>query len=257
MSSPTPSSSGSAKLRRTILACTHCRKRKIRCITTEQPPTNPCTRCKAKKLSCQYVSADSVVGTREHSPTSSTHSPDSDPGEPSASAVSTAEGWAHMHNRRARTPGPGALSFPGPSFHDQRRSSLSSTAGVYPPQHRGPQRPLSTLYDTQAIHARQYLEARNTGTAAHSHPPMPMPPGRPSDNYHIPGANYGPDPAQLQNEMLLDLWTQSQDHGLGGGHPWSNNGPSSGYESGPWSSNSSNNSGNRHGGSGGFYPFEQ
>ncbi|KAJ7610177.1 hypothetical protein FB45DRAFT_1038219 [Roridomyces roridus] len=231
MSGPTPSSSGSAKLRRTILACAHCRQRKVRCITTEQPPTNPCTRCKKKKLSCQYVSADPAAITPEHSPTRSTHSPDSDPDEPyaSASAVSAAEGWAHMHNRRSRTPGPGTLSLPGSSFHDPRRSSLFSPTGVYPTPYRGPQRPLSALYDTQAIHARQYLDVRNAGTTTQSHPPMPMPPGRPADNYLIPTANYDPDPAQLQNDMLLDFWTT----GHGGGHPWSNN-PGSAYESGPW-----------------------
>ncbi|KAJ7610166.1 hypothetical protein FB45DRAFT_875975 [Roridomyces roridus] len=224
MSSTAPSSSGSPKLRRTILACTHCRKRKVRCITTEQPPTNPCTRCKTKKLSCQYVSADVAVGTREHSPTSPTHSPNSDPGDLFAT-VSTAEGWAHIHDRRARTPGPGALSLPGSSFHDQRRSSPSSPTVVSPQARRYPvpQRPLSTLYDTQAIYSPQYPDARHAGSAAQSHPPMP--PGRPIENYFVQEAIYVPDPAQLQNDM--DLWTNEHE----GGHPWSNN-PGSGYESG-------------------------
>ncbi|KAJ6579233.1 hypothetical protein DFH09DRAFT_339250 [Mycena vulgaris] len=43
--------------RRTILACSNCRKRKIRCITTEQPPKNPCARCVKKHLPCEYVAA--------------------------------------------------------------------------------------------------------------------------------------------------------------------------------------------------------
>ncbi|KAJ7478283.1 hypothetical protein FB451DRAFT_1452594 [Mycena latifolia] len=50
--------------RRTILACSNCRKRKIRCITTEQPPKNPCARCTKKGLSCEYVAAPDV---EEHS----------------------------------------------------------------------------------------------------------------------------------------------------------------------------------------------
>ncbi|KAJ7685868.1 hypothetical protein B0H17DRAFT_1204698 [Mycena rosella] len=44
--------------RRTILACGNCRKRKIRCITTEQPPRNPCARCVKKHLPCEYAVAD-------------------------------------------------------------------------------------------------------------------------------------------------------------------------------------------------------
>ncbi|KAJ7075542.1 hypothetical protein B0H15DRAFT_866551 [Mycena belliarum] len=43
--------------RRTILACSHCRKRKIRCITTEQPPKAPCARCTRRALRCEYVAA--------------------------------------------------------------------------------------------------------------------------------------------------------------------------------------------------------
>ncbi|KAJ7937009.1 hypothetical protein B0H13DRAFT_1853074 [Mycena leptocephala] len=43
--------------RRTLIACLNCRKRKIRCLTTEQPPTNPCARCKKKKFTCEYVAA--------------------------------------------------------------------------------------------------------------------------------------------------------------------------------------------------------
>ncbi|KAJ7260459.1 hypothetical protein B0H12DRAFT_1275638 [Mycena haematopus] len=44
--------------RRTIMACVNCRKRKIRCITTEQPPKNPCARCAKKGLPCEYVTAE-------------------------------------------------------------------------------------------------------------------------------------------------------------------------------------------------------
>ncbi|KAJ6579246.1 hypothetical protein DFH09DRAFT_1361026 [Mycena vulgaris] len=46
-----------AMRRRTILACANCRKRKIRCITTEQPPKTPCARCVKKHLPCEYVAA--------------------------------------------------------------------------------------------------------------------------------------------------------------------------------------------------------
>ncbi|KAF7368371.1 C6 finger domain [Mycena venus] len=44
--------------RRTLMACSNCRRRKMRCITTEQPPTNPCARCTKKGLPCEYVAVD-------------------------------------------------------------------------------------------------------------------------------------------------------------------------------------------------------
>ncbi|KAK7038441.1 hypothetical protein R3P38DRAFT_544921 [Favolaschia claudopus] len=49
--------SKSGKRRRTIIACVHCRRRKIRCITTENPPKNPCAYCVRKRLTCEYVAA--------------------------------------------------------------------------------------------------------------------------------------------------------------------------------------------------------
>ncbi|KAJ7903195.1 hypothetical protein B0H13DRAFT_2335153 [Mycena leptocephala] len=51
MSNPGPY----VKKRRTIIACSHCRKRKMKCITTEQPPKNPCAYCAKKRLHCEYV----------------------------------------------------------------------------------------------------------------------------------------------------------------------------------------------------------
>ncbi|KAJ7861451.1 hypothetical protein B0H14DRAFT_3445376 [Mycena olivaceomarginata] len=50
--------------RRVIIACAHCRKRKIRCITPEDPPQNPCGRCTKKGLKCEYITmADQKEGT--------------------------------------------------------------------------------------------------------------------------------------------------------------------------------------------------
>ncbi|KAF7318679.1 C6 finger domain [Mycena chlorophos] len=55
---PTPSAELSALFttrRRVIIACTNCRKRKIRCMTSEESPVNPCERCEEKGLRCEYV----------------------------------------------------------------------------------------------------------------------------------------------------------------------------------------------------------
>ncbi|KAJ7054312.1 hypothetical protein C8F01DRAFT_502492 [Mycena amicta] len=40
---------------RVAIACRNCRRRKIRCNTSEDPPVNPCQRCRAKGLNCEYI----------------------------------------------------------------------------------------------------------------------------------------------------------------------------------------------------------
>ncbi|KAJ7612283.1 hypothetical protein FB45DRAFT_1118209 [Roridomyces roridus] len=59
-----PPSNMNSKRRRNILACLHCRQRKQRCITTEQPPRNACGHCTRKRLCCQYLSV-AVAAERE------------------------------------------------------------------------------------------------------------------------------------------------------------------------------------------------
>ncbi|KAF7303972.1 Zn(2)-C6 fungal-type domain-containing protein [Mycena indigotica] len=41
--------------RRSIIACTNCRKRKTRCFSTEDFPENPCERCEERGLKCRYT----------------------------------------------------------------------------------------------------------------------------------------------------------------------------------------------------------
>ncbi|KAJ7032143.1 hypothetical protein C8F04DRAFT_1185207 [Mycena alexandri] len=43
--------------RRTAVACTNCRRRKLRCIPArvEEPATGPCARCTRKHLQCEYI----------------------------------------------------------------------------------------------------------------------------------------------------------------------------------------------------------
>ncbi|KAJ6550418.1 hypothetical protein DFH09DRAFT_1086683 [Mycena vulgaris] len=47
------------KRRRVIVACTNCRGRKVRCLTSEDPPQSPCQRCAKKGLACEYVTVTS------------------------------------------------------------------------------------------------------------------------------------------------------------------------------------------------------
>ncbi|CAK5271663.1 unnamed protein product, partial [Mycena citricolor] len=40
--------------RRTPMACTNCRKRKIKCLVKEDQPLKTCERCTKRKLHCEY-----------------------------------------------------------------------------------------------------------------------------------------------------------------------------------------------------------
>ncbi|KAJ3967536.1 hypothetical protein EV361DRAFT_487360 [Lentinula raphanica] len=50
-----PANSPATRRRRAQIACRNCRKRKIKCVTNEEPPHNPCERCQRKGLICEYV----------------------------------------------------------------------------------------------------------------------------------------------------------------------------------------------------------
>ncbi|KAJ6538593.1 hypothetical protein B0H10DRAFT_46382 [Mycena sp. CBHHK59/15] len=56
--SPSQTSQMSSRRRRAMIACTNCRKRKIKCVTAEEPPRNPCARCSKRRLECVYVAVD-------------------------------------------------------------------------------------------------------------------------------------------------------------------------------------------------------
>ncbi|KAJ7095293.1 hypothetical protein B0H15DRAFT_104663 [Mycena belliarum] len=66
MADPITSSGLNNRRRRAMIACTNCRRRKIKCITTEEPPKNPCARCTKRSLPCEYVAVE------EDSPTPDT-----------------------------------------------------------------------------------------------------------------------------------------------------------------------------------------
>ncbi|KAG7097061.1 hypothetical protein E1B28_004449 [Marasmius oreades] len=55
MSPSLDSSALAIRRRRAPMACRNCRKRKIKCVTNEDPPHNPCERCTRKGLHCEYV----------------------------------------------------------------------------------------------------------------------------------------------------------------------------------------------------------
>ncbi|KAJ7059760.1 hypothetical protein C8F01DRAFT_1254671 [Mycena amicta] len=63
--------SSGPKHNRAYIACTHCRKRKIKCLTNDADNA-PCQRCVRRQLQCVYVpvAEDEAVYETDHSPTS-------------------------------------------------------------------------------------------------------------------------------------------------------------------------------------------
>ncbi|KAJ7443249.1 hypothetical protein B0H11DRAFT_2204297 [Mycena galericulata] len=117
--------------RRTIIACANCRKRKIRCITTEQPPENPCERCARRKLSCEYVS---VNDQEEYSTPNNTSSElRRDPGGYSAPPPPTT--WlppVAAHNTSPGSSNAPRLPYTGPPPPNRRARYSSSAAPGLP-----------------------------------------------------------------------------------------------------------------------------
>ncbi|KAJ7467700.1 hypothetical protein FB451DRAFT_1401684 [Mycena latifolia] len=50
--------------RRVIVACTTCRKRKVKCLASENPPRSPCKRCLEKGIACEYGTVGEDKTTR-------------------------------------------------------------------------------------------------------------------------------------------------------------------------------------------------
>ncbi|KAJ7629118.1 hypothetical protein FB45DRAFT_48720 [Roridomyces roridus] len=62
---PPPLASILTSRRRVVIACTNCRRRKIRCATDSEDdiPRNPCERCVKKGLKCEYITVADQFST--------------------------------------------------------------------------------------------------------------------------------------------------------------------------------------------------
>ncbi|KAJ7283742.1 hypothetical protein C8J57DRAFT_1462714 [Mycena rebaudengoi] len=157
-SQPQPSAV-STRRKRAMIACVHCRRRKIKCVTSEEPPRNPCARCTRRRLDCVYVA---VVD--DDYPLSSTSTPESpvsnlpasgypqaNPSYPrtmpsdhyggynSAYSVATPSSYP-IANGGHSMPGPFPPSFPLPSSHGY--PGYPGNGQLQPPTHRSPYSPM-------------------------------------------------------------------------------------------------------------------
>ncbi|KAJ7626909.1 hypothetical protein FB45DRAFT_1029287 [Roridomyces roridus] len=188
MSKSTASSSNQAdptlalsKRRRTFVACSNCRKRKIRCVTSEENANAPCARCRMKNLTCEYHRwAGLLCPTDEETPTES-------------AGGSSSQGT------------PSVQLQPPPSS-----SNMQAPASIH--QWQQPQQPYAAIYELQAADARRYLERRNLNQYDHSASPnqpastmvgyTPPPPGSPMP-METPNFLSQPNAGQQQ-----DVWDQ-------------------------------------------------
>ncbi|KAJ7468242.1 hypothetical protein B0H11DRAFT_2284192 [Mycena galericulata] len=68
-SAPKTYSQTFSKRRRAFVACSNCRKRKIKCVTASDADDNPCTRCLKKGLTCEYAPvSDNEYSASDSSP---------------------------------------------------------------------------------------------------------------------------------------------------------------------------------------------
>ncbi|KAJ7663568.1 hypothetical protein B0H17DRAFT_1143977 [Mycena rosella] len=112
LSTPPTSSKLFTKRRRAYVACTTCRKRKIRCVTVSDADYEPCTRCAQKGLKCEYAT---VSEYEEDSPTPS----------PDVHGPSRASGWGGSSHPGITPPSAGIAGYLNPGFAPSRSSNRS------------------------------------------------------------------------------------------------------------------------------------
>ncbi|KAJ7738785.1 hypothetical protein B0H16DRAFT_1465632 [Mycena metata] len=192
-----PNFSPFTKRRRVYIACTACRKRKIRCITAEESPDKPCERCSEKGLRCEYLAV------AEEQPPSSSH-----PHAPSG------------RNARFSNPGqlpPSGSQFPGgypgnapPTQHSNTPHNAYHPRPPYSGQMSGPPVPpfTPTQYQSQFPGAPQNPgQGQHPGYQYSSAPPPQAPqsthyasqgpymqPPAASQGYYSNYGQYYPDP---------------------------------------------------------------
>ncbi|KAJ7478261.1 hypothetical protein FB451DRAFT_1172598 [Mycena latifolia] len=186
--------------RRTILACSNCRRRKIRCITTEQPPKNPCARCVKKGLACEYVAAPEAE--EQATSTSRPQTPDTS-GAPREYARASSGHSNTPMNPAAFSGGRGHGAAPPLPYTGPPPVTRTPTGwGYVPPSLRGPNYP-------GAANSR----ASTSGTG--SHQPYAHPryyPGAQAPSQYAPGyPNPGYDP-QYQYNMAAPGYGSQPPH---------------------------------------------
>ncbi|CAK5283026.1 unnamed protein product [Mycena citricolor] len=129
-----------SKRRRAYMACTNCRQRKIKCITSSDGDFRPCTRCAKRNLQCEYVAVPEEFGYGYQTDSASS-------GSTNASGQYLAAAGASWAPQAITPPSAGLNNYMQPSAggpSSQRASGApvqpyTSSRGDYSTQLRAPQ----------------------------------------------------------------------------------------------------------------------
>ncbi|KAJ7020035.1 hypothetical protein C8F04DRAFT_1275541 [Mycena alexandri] len=122
--------------RRVIIACTNCRKRKIRCLTAEETPEKPCGRCVKRGLKCEYITVTDQQGNSapnkrgKAEPSSRCSSPSQAPPTTYA-GFDAANGRDLQPERSYSNPNPVVGHHPYPQSANPAAGYASSSGGRY------------------------------------------------------------------------------------------------------------------------------
>ncbi|KAJ7493987.1 hypothetical protein FB451DRAFT_1164851 [Mycena latifolia] len=202
MSTPIPPTQERPPLamrRRTVIACANCRRRKVRCITMEQPPSTPCVRCRKRQLPCEYVTIRDSEGD---SPSA--------PGEGSDTDSPTSPrrmDWAPALTPGNFPPGHGAP----PALSSAHPSTSSGSSSSITPGIRGSFRPPATR-PRSSVPLHNPPQFGSIQPAFHHPRPAPTHPSMNSGHY-LSGSNFSPAYPSSQTPSFYGSSPNPADHG--------------------------------------------
>ncbi|KAJ7141745.1 hypothetical protein C8R43DRAFT_1238384 [Mycena crocata] len=197
----------SEQRRRAYIACSNCRKRKIKCVTVSDADYRPCTRCSQKGLTCEYMAAADEPPSRPRSPEEPRPAPrHSDRGPYSQPQITPPS--AGLQSFLPGPPAPPSSSGGSGSYYGRPGGANPS----YPPggSHPYPYQPGGNTLQPRPHSVRPYpssnlhsasINMQNPGLAApqyynpSAHPSGP----NPGHNSGVYNANYGQMYAQQPN----------------------------------------------------------
>ncbi|CAK5282618.1 unnamed protein product [Mycena citricolor] len=180
MSSP----EGTRSKPRSMIACTECRRRRVKCVTNEIPPVTPCARCVKRQLACEYVATQDGA-EEQYIPQQNTASSSSSVAAALPSETPMQQDFPHYPApARGRSASRHSTHRTMPAMYGQHAHGQPGLLRPSPNPH---------AYDIQILHAQEYLRKRAASAAqaqSQSH----------VGSHGGGGAGYGAAPSSFQVE---------------------------------------------------------
>ncbi|KAJ7792402.1 hypothetical protein B0H14DRAFT_3160250 [Mycena olivaceomarginata] len=177
-SSPSPVTSTPPGHSRNRIACKNCRKRKLKCITTEKHPRLPCERCVKENATCEYAAVSND--------------------EESSSRASPAPRWVEPLDPESYARSKGIFPAPQvPQMHNgyQHNAQTTNPSGSEPP-------PFPQSGGSYPGNLYRAFNSTGRSTPGNQSPPVGAPRYFPPSAPHI---HYGPFPGPANT---VYPWTQ-------------------------------------------------